>query len=215
MWAVRAIDQAYGVEILDHPVRATTDPVRGLHLDQLAEDDLLGSLFGNLAEYCGGRRFVIIKAAARHSPSTCNGGSVGILGGQQASARCDYRVRGETLPHRRSDVVAEHQPGIATLAAQHWTRLVDHRTHQESKDQFPRAGSIRIDRPHHHVALIECEHVRISTMIEQRFERVPTMLRNADDQHVVIIPQKLQLRASEIARRRTEEKRAEAFFLCE
>ena len=61
--------------------------MRGLYLDQLTEDDLLGRLFGNLAEYSGGRRFVIIQAAARHSPSAGHGSSVGVLGGQQASAR--------------------------------------------------------------------------------------------------------------------------------
>ena len=51
-----AIDEAYCVEVLDHPVRAATDPVRGSHLDQLTEDDLLGTLFGSLqstAEFGG------------------------------------------------------------------------------------------------------------------------------------------------------------------
>ena len=57
------------------------------------------------------------------------------------------------------------------------------------------------------IAPIECEHVRIGAVIENRLERGPTLLRDADDQHVVIIPYKLQLRASGIARRRTEKER--------
>ena len=136
MRATRTIDQAYGVEILDRPVGTTANPVRGLHLDQLAEDDLLRGLFGNLAKHSRGRRLVIIKAAAWHSPPTGDGGSVGVLGGQQAPARRDHRVRGEALPHRGSDVVAEHEPSVATLAAHLRTRLVDHRTHQQPKDQL-------------------------------------------------------------------------------
>ena len=32
-------------------VRAAPDPVRGLDLDQLTKDDLLGRLFVNLSEY--------------------------------------------------------------------------------------------------------------------------------------------------------------------
>jgi hypothetical protein len=116
------------------------------------------------------------------------------------------------LPHRGPDAIAEHQPSVASLPARLRARLVDDRAYQQSKDQLARAGSIGVEGSHHCVALIECEHVRISTVIEKHLERVPTMLRDADDQHVVIIPQKVQLRASEIARRRTERERAEAFF---
>ena len=134
---------------------------------------------------------MIIKAAARHSPSTCDGSSVGVLGGEQAAARHDYRVRGETLPHRRSNVVAKHQPSVASLSAHLRPRLVDHLANQQPKDQLARAGSIGIDRSHHYVTLIEGEHVRISTMIEKHLERVPTMVRDANDQHVVIIAQKV------------------------
>ena len=190
MRATRAIDQAYGVEILNRPVRATSHPVRRLHLDQLAEDDLLGRLFGNLPEHSRGRRLVIIQTTAWHSPSTGDGSSVGVLGGEQAAARLDYRVRGEALPHRGPDAIAEHQPSVASLPARLRARLVDDRAYQQSKDQLARAGSIGVEGSHHCVALIECEHVRISTVIEKHLERVPTMLRDADDQHVVIIPQK-------------------------
>jgi hypothetical protein len=134
---------------------------------------------------------VIIQAAAWHSPSTGDGSSVGVLGGEQAAARLDYRIRGEALPHRGLDAIAEYQPSVASLPAHLRARLVDDRTYQQPKDQLARAGSIGVERPHHCVALIECEHVRISTVIEKHLERVPTMLGNADDQHVDIIAQKV------------------------
>ena len=74
------------MEILNGSLRITAHPVRGLHLDKLAEDDLLGRLFGNLPEYRRGRRLMIIKTAAWHAPSTGHGSSIGVLGGKQAPA---------------------------------------------------------------------------------------------------------------------------------
>ena len=61
----------------------------------------------------------------------------------------------------------------------------------KSKDQLARAGTTGVHGSQHYIALIEGEHGRIGTVIEKHLERVPTMLRDADDQHVVIIAQKV------------------------
>src|SRR5687768_17714256 len=77
--------------------------MRGLHLDQLAQDDLLRSLFGNLPEHSRGRRFMIIEAAAGHTPAAGDGSAPGVFGGEQSPTRGNDGVCGETLPHRRSE----------------------------------------------------------------------------------------------------------------
>jgi hypothetical protein len=60
------------------------------------------------------------------------------------------------------------------------------------------------------VAVVIGEHVRVGTVLETYLERVPTLLGDADDQHLVIMAQRL--RVSGITRRCTEKKRAEALF---
>jgi hypothetical protein len=60
------------------------------------------------------------------------------------------------------------------------------------------------------VAAVVGEHVRVGTVLETYLERAPTLLGDADDQHLVIMAQRQ--RVSGIARRCTEKKRAEALF---
>ena len=163
--------------------------MRGLHPDKLAQDDLLGGLLGNLAEYSRGRRLVIIKPAAWHTPSPGDGSSAGVLGSEQPSARDHHCVRREALPDHRSYAVAEHQPSVTSLPAYPGTLLVDDRTYQQAEDQLARAGTGGIDGTDDYVSPIKCEHVRIGAVIEKCFERVPTLFGDADDQHVVIIAQ--------------------------
>ena len=95
------------------------------------------------------------------------------------------------MPHRRPHVVAEHQACVTPSPAYLGTGLVGYRTHQQAENQITRAVATGIDGTDDDIAPIECQHVRIGTMIEQHLERVPTMLRDADDQHLVIIAQKV------------------------
>ena len=182
-----AIDQPYRVEILDDRVRAASDPVRGLHLDQLAEDDFLGGLFGHLTEDGRGRWLMIIETTARHTPTTRDGSATGVLSGEQALAGDDDRVRRKTLPDSRPYVVSKYQPGIASLSAHLRSWLVGDRAHQESKGEFARAGAVGFDGPDHGVAEVECKDVRIGTVIEDYLERGLTLFCDADDQHLVIM----------------------------
>jgi hypothetical protein len=62
------------------------------------------------------------------------------------------------------------------------------------------------------VAAVVGEHVRVGTVLETYLERVPTLLGDADDQHLVIMAQRL--RVSGITRRCTEKERAKV-LLCE
>src|SRR4249919_1492490 len=184
-----AIDQPYGMEILDDRVRAASDPVRGLHLDQLAKDDFLGGLFGHLTEHGRSRWLMIIETTARHTPATGDGSATGVLGREQAPAGGDDRVRRKTLPDGRPYVVSEYQPGITSLSAHLRTRLVGDRAHQESKGEFARAGAVGFDGPDDDVAEVECKDVRIGTVIEDYLERGLTLFCDADDQHLVIMAQ--------------------------
>jgi hypothetical protein len=87
-----------------------------------------------------------------------------------------------------------HNPRPKALAKDHFNSRTAKREpsrDQQPKDQLARAGSTGVHGPQHYIALIEGEHVRISTVIEKYLERVPTMLRDADDQHLVIIAQKV------------------------
>src|SRR4029453_9465734 len=147
--------------------------------------------FGNLSEHSRRRRLVIIKTTARHPPPTGDGSAAGILGGEQAPARDDHCVRRKSLPDRWSHLGDEQQPSASLLSSDLRTWLVDYGTHQQSEYQTAGAVAGGIDRTDDDVAPIEREHLRIGTVIEKHLERVPTMLRDADDQHVVIIAQKV------------------------
>jgi hypothetical protein len=188
--------------------------MRGLYFDQLAEDDLLGGLFGNLTEHSRCRWLMIIEAAARHTPAAGYRGATGIFGGEQSPTRCHNCVRREALPDKGSYVITEYQAGVASLSAHRWTWLVDHLTYQQPEDQFARARPVGVDRTDYDKAAIEREHVGIGAVVEECLERVPTMFRDADDQHLVIISQwSCERRKSRAAaRRRSEERRS---FLCE
>jgi hypothetical protein len=105
-----------------------------LHFDQLAKNNFLRSFLGDLAEHGRGRRLMIIKATAWHTPSAGDGGSSGVLGRQQATTRGHYCVRRETLPDSRSYLLTEYQPGIASLAAHQRTWFVAYRTYQQPKN---------------------------------------------------------------------------------
>ena len=203
-----AINQAYRVEVLDGSARATTDPMRGLYFDQLAEDDLLGGLFGNLTEHSRCRWLMIIEAAARHTPAAGYRGATGIFGGEQSPTRCHNCVRREALPDKRSYVITEYQAGVASLSAHRRTWLVDHLAYQQPEDQFARARPVGVDRTDYDKAAIERERVGIGAVVEECLERVPTVFRDADDQHLVIISQwSCERRKSRAAARTRSEER--------
>jgi hypothetical protein len=155
---------------------------------------------------------MIIEAAAGHTPATGDGSAPGIFGSQQSPTRGDDRVRRETLPDRRSYVITQHQPGIASVPARLRTRFVDHWTYQEPKDQLTRARAVRVQRMDDCVAAVEREHVGIGAVVENCLERAPTMFSDADDQHVVIIAQgSCERRNSRaVARRRSGQRRLQA-----
>jgi hypothetical protein len=191
MGAGCAIDQPDCMEIFDCSVRAAAYPVRRLYLDELAENDFLRRFFGHLTEHSRGWRFVIIKAAAWHTPSAGHSGSSRVLGSQQAAARRHYCVRGKTLPDNRSYLAAEYQPGVASLPAYHRTCLIAYRTYKEPKNEISRAGPVGVKWADDDVAAVEREHIRVGAMIEAYLERVSTLLGDADDQHLVIMAQLL------------------------
>jgi hypothetical protein len=130
---------------------------------------------------------MIIETTARHTPTTRDGRATGVLGGEQAPAGGDDRVRRKTLPDGRLYVVSEHQAGIASLSAHLRTWLVGDQAHQESKDEFARTGAVGLDGPDHHVAEVESKDVRIGTVIEDYLERELTLFCDTDDQHLVIM----------------------------
>lgn len=100
-------------------------------------------------------------------------------------------------------MLTQDQSGVTSLAAYLRSRLVRHRTYQESENQVARAGSVGVEWTDHDVAAVIREHGRVGTVVEEYLERVPTLLANAHDQHLVIMAQ--SLRVTGIARRCTEE----------
>jgi hypothetical protein len=98
------------------------------------------------------------------------------------------------------------------LAASQRTRLGAHRTYQQPKNQVARAVAVGVEGMNDSVAAVIGEHVRVGTVLETYLERVPTLLGDADDQHLVIMAQRL--RVSGITRRCTEKERAKV-LLCE
>ncbi len=177
------------MEVLNGSARATTDPVRGLHFDQLTENDLLGGLFGNLTEHSGRRWLMIIEAAARHAPAAGYRSTTGVFGGEQSSTRCHNCVRREALPDNGLYDITEYQADVASLSPYCGTWLVDHWTYQQPEDQLTSTRPVGVDRTDDDKATIEREHVGIGAVLEECLERVPTMFSVADDQHLVIISQ--------------------------
>jgi hypothetical protein len=96
------------------------------------------------------------------------------------------------------------------LATSQRAWLVVQWTYQQPKNQVARVVAIGVEGMNYHVAAVVGEHIGVGTVLETYFERVPTLFRDADDQHLVIMAQRL--RESGIARRCTEEKLAEALF---
>lgn len=177
------------MEVLDGSARAATDPMRGLHFDQLAEDDLLGGLFGNLTEHGRRRWLMIIEAATRHTPAASYRGATGVFGGEQSATRCHNCVRREALPDNGAYDITEYQADVASLSAYRRTWLVDHWTYQQPEDQLTSARPIGVDRTDNDKTTIEREHVGIGAVLEECLERMPTMFSDSDDQHLVIISQ--------------------------
>jgi hypothetical protein len=134
---------------------------------------------------------MIIEAAARHTPAAGDGSAPRVFGSKQSTTGCNDRVRREPLPDRGTYIVTEHKSGIASLAPHLRTRFVGHRTYQQPQDQLARAPTVGVDRTDDNVAAVERQHVGIGPVVEKCLERIPTMLSDANDQHLVIIAQRL------------------------
>ena len=135
---------------------------------------------------------MIIKAAAGmpQRPVTAVRPEYSVASRPRLDVTTAYAAK--ALPDRWSYVVAEHESGVAALSAHARTRFVAMgRTNSRRISSPERRGWRRRDG--RQCSPIEGEHVRIGAVIENRLERGPTLLRDADDQHVVIIAQKLQL----------------------